>query len=88
MQRYFIWDKSSSINGVSAKKILNEIPFRGYEGDIILIFSEDNTKITNIECKDIIAEIYNIDKNLEINEFMDIYFNKLKVLQEQSENSI
>ena len=73
---YKIWDKTSSINGLEPQHFLSKPPFKNYEGDIILIYGE-NGKVSQIECKDILASVYGIDKTLSLDEFMTQYFEKL-----------
>ena len=70
---YKLWNRQDSINGVEASHFLNQTPFKNYNGDIILIYSESG-KVTNVECKDILAKHYNIDKTLGVDSFMTAYF--------------
>lgn len=77
---YKVWNKTEAINGVAASHFLNTPPFKGYNGDIILILSEDNLRVTHVECKDIIGDIYGIDKSLPMPEFIAAYSAKLKEL--------
>ena len=73
---YKLWNRIDTINGIEASYFLEQKPFKYYEGDIILIYSEDD-KISQVECKDILAKIYGIDKSLSLDEFMTQYFEKL-----------
>ena len=77
MKSYKIWDRKERINGVEAKHFLNQEPFKSCDCDIILIYA-DNGKVSNVECKTILAEIYGIDATLHIHEFMSQYFEVLK----------
>lgn len=77
MKQYKLWDKTSPINGVNAAHFLNQSPFKGYNGDIILIYSDDGTRVTNVECKNILAEVYGISAELPLDEFMTQYFAKI-----------
>lgn len=77
MKQFTIWDRKSTINGVAASHFLNQSPFKGYDGDIILIYA-DNGRVTNVECKDILADVYGIDKALSMDSFMVQYFAKLE----------
>lgn len=70
---YKLWDRKETINGVEASHFLNQSPFKNYSGDIILIFSE-NGNVSNVECKDILASVYNLDKTLDLDSFMSAYF--------------
>ena len=70
---YKLWDRKTPINGVEADYFLNKNPFKNYSGDIILIFSE-NGSVSNVECKDILASVYNLDKTLDLDSFMTAYF--------------
>ena len=73
---YKLWDKTSSINGIEANHFLEKKPFKDYDGDIILIYSE-NDKVSQVECKDILVKVYDIDKSLSLDEFMSQYFAKI-----------
>lgn len=79
---YEIWDKKSKINGVSASHFLESTPFKNCTHDIILIY-EDNGKVSQVECKEILAKIYNIDINLPIDEFMTQYQMVLEPIEEE-----
>lgn len=77
MKNYAIWNKQTPINGVSAQHFLSKPPFKGYNGDIILIYNEDKSRVTNVEGKDILAKVYGIDSSLSLDEFMSAYFTKI-----------
>ena len=77
---YKVWNKTSSINGLEPQHFLSKPPFKNYEGDIILIYGE-NGKISQVECKDILANVYEIDKTLSLDEFMKQYFEKLTTIE-------
>lgn len=81
---YKLWNRTDSINGVQASHFLNQNPFKSYTGDIILIFA-DNGKVSNVECKDILASIYGLDKNLSLDAFMTAYFAKLEELNAEAQ---
>ena len=88
---YKVWNKTSSINGLEPQHFLSKPPFKNYEGDIILIYGEDD-KVSQVECKDILASVYGIDKTLSLDEFMTQYFAKLTQIEtieinETSENN-
>lgn len=74
MKKYSIWDRQSNINGVNAGHFLSQAPFKGYKGDIILIYADDGVTVTNVECKDILAQLTGIDRNMPLDEFMAKYF--------------
>ena len=76
MKQYKVWNREDSINGVSASHFLEKQPFKNYTGDIILIYSSTG-RVTNVECKDILANIYNIDQTLPIDTFMMLFFAKV-----------
>ena len=59
---------------------MSKQPFKDYEGDIILIYSNSG-KVSQIECKDILASVYGIDKTLSLDEFMTQYFAKLTQIE-------
>lgn len=69
---YSLWNRIDTINGIEASYFLEQKPFKDYEGDIILIYA-DNGKVSQIECKDILASVYGIDKTLSLDEFMTQY---------------
>ena len=77
---YKLWDRIDTINGIEASYFLEQKPFKDYEGDIILIYCEDD-KISQVECKDILASVYGIDKTLSLDEFMTQYFKKLTPIE-------
>lgn len=77
---YKVWNKASSINGLEPQHFLSKPPFKDYEGDIILIYGEDD-KISQVECKDILAKVYCIDNTLSLDEFMIQYFAKLTQIE-------
>jgi hypothetical protein len=81
MKKYELWDRVSPINNVEASYFLNQEPFKSETGDIILIYG-DNERVSNVECKSILASVYGIDVNLPLDEFMNAYFGKL---EEQNE---
>ena len=70
---YKVWDRVSAINGVPAVYVLNQSFFKYYDGDIILIYTTDGMKVTNIERKDIIAQRAGIAVDLPIDDFMTKY---------------
>lgn len=78
--KYEIWDKKSKINGVEPAHFLNSTPFKNCTHDIILIYA-DNGKVSHVECKEILANLYNIDINLPIDEFMAQYQLALETLE-------
>lgn len=82
--KYKLWNRVDNINGVDANHFLNKLPFKNYNGDIILIYAE-NGKVSNVECKDILAKHYNIDKTLPLDAFMSKYFEALKPVEEVEE---
>ena len=77
---YSLWNRKNTINGKEASYFLEQKPFKDYEGDIILIYREDD-KISQVECKDILASVYGIDKTLSLDEFMTQYFEKLTQIE-------
>ena len=77
---YKVWDKTSLINGLEPQHFLSKQPFKNYECDIILIYGEDG-KVSQVECKDILASVYGIDKTLSLDEFMTQYFEKLTTIE-------
>lgn len=84
MKNYKLWNRMDSINGVQASHFLSQQPFKGYTGDIILIYA-DSGRVSNVECKDILASVYGIDKNLSLDAFMTAYFANLEELNAEVE---
>lgn len=82
---YEIWNRKSDINGVNANYFLSKKPFKNYMGDIILIKSDDG-KVINIECKDILAQVYNIDFKLELDDFIKQYLRKIESEKTNEDN--
>lgn len=84
---YKIWNRKDKINGKEASYFLEQLPFKNCTHDIILIYG-DNGKVSQVECKEILAKLYNIDINLPIDEFMAQYQAALETLEvEMEENS-
>ena len=82
--KYKVWNRVETINGIAPSHFLNQQPFKDYNGDIILIYA-DNGRVSNVECKDILANIYGIDKTLPLDEFMAVYFAKLEEMNKPIE---
>lgn len=83
---YSLWNRTDTINGIEANYFLEQKPFKDYKGDIILIYS-DNGKVSQVECKDILASVYGIDKTLSLDEFMTQYETILTTPVEESKRS-
>ena len=81
--KYKLWNKVDAINGVSASHFLNNEPFKSCKHDIILIYNE-NGRVTQIECKNILANVYGIDINLDLDNFMAQYFSKVNTNEEET----
>lgn len=81
---YSLWNRKDTINGKEASYFLEQKPFKNYEGDIILIYA-DNGKVSQVECKDILANVYGIDKTLSLDKFMEKYETILNTPIEQEE---
>ncbi len=78
--QYKLWNRQDKINGVEPSHFLKQPTFKNYYGDIILIYNGD--KVSQVERKDTLAKIYNIDINLGLDGFMSVYFDKLKEQEE------
>lgn len=65
------WDKQSEINGRSAEWVLNRHTFLQKETTIFI--RTENGRVTNIEGKSILAELYGIDPTLPDDEFIAEY---------------
>lgn len=81
--QYKLWDRKEAINGKEASYFLGQLPFKNCTHDIILIYAE-NGKVSQVECKEILANLYNIDINLPIDEFMAQYQAALEVKMEEN----
>ena len=68
---YKIWNKQEPINGKEASYFLNKEPFKSETGDIILIYNGE--RVSQVECKNILASVYGIDKTLPLDDFMVEY---------------
>ena len=80
---YSLWNRKDTINGKEANYFLEQRPCKDYEGDIILIYA-DSGKGSQVECKDILASVYGIDKTLSLDEFMTQYETILNTPIEES----
>ena len=80
---YSLWNRKDTINGKEASYFLEQKPFKDYEGDIILIY-DDSGKVSQVECKDILASVYGINKTLSLDEFMAQYETILNTPIEES----
>jgi hypothetical protein len=87
MKTYKVWDRVSPINGKEASYFLNSTPFKNCTHDIILI-SNDEGRVVQIECKEILAKAYGIDVNLDIDTFMTQYFAILEELEQQQAQEV
>lgn len=81
--QYKLWNKQDAINGKEASYFLEQQPFKNCTHDIILIYAE-NGKVSQVECKEILANLYNIDINLPIDDFMAQYQEALEVDVEEN----
>lgn len=84
--QYKLWDRKETINGKEASYFLEQLPFKNCTHDIILIYG-DNGKVSQVECKEILAKLYNIDINLPIDEFMVQYKVALATLEVEMEEN-
>lgn len=75
---YKLWNRKTNINGCEPKHFLEGV-LKGYDGDVILILNEG--VITNVEMKDVLANIYEIDKTLPLDTFMQEYLKKIEEVE-------
>lgn len=66
-----VWDKQTDINGYSAERFLSENEFLQDEETIFI--KTVNGRVTNVEGKSILADVYGIDPNLPNDEFIAEY---------------
>lgn len=85
--QYKIWNRQDKINGKEPSHFLTQPTFKNYDGDIILIYNEDTNKVSQIERKDVLAKVYDIDVNLVLDAFMLTYFDKLAELEAQAQEN-
>ena len=72
---WFIWDKMSNINTLTANEFL---AYNKHLADEKVIYIKiDNEKIVQVEGKSILARAYKIDETLEDNDFILAYEQKL-----------
>ena len=69
--RYEIWNKASSLNGVPAKQIMEELHFKN-DDEIFLIYDEYD-RLTNIENAKNIQAIYKMRKSMTVDEIAQEY---------------
>ena len=77
MRKYELWNRIDKINGINPSEYLDYPPFKDYDGDIILIYNEDETRISQVESKEVLSQVYDIDIDLGLDEFMAQYFEKV-----------
>jgi hypothetical protein len=87
MQNYTVWNRQDKINGQEASYFLNSTPFKNCTHDIILIMNESG-QVIQIECKNVLANHYNIDIELDIDSFMEQYFAILEELEQQQAQEV
>ena len=80
--KYSLWNRKTKINGLPPSRYLNDEIFKDSNVDIILIYAEDNKTVKQVESKQILSEIYDIDYTLLLDEFMAQYFEKSKIQPE------
>lgn len=81
---YKLWNRTDKINGLNADVYLSSYPFKNYNGDIILVYLE-NGVVTQVENKEILSQLYNIDISLPLDDFMNEYFRKAVETDEKIE---
>ena len=76
---YKLWNRKDKINNLEPSRFLNYPPFKNYDGDIILIYN-DKGIVTQVESKEVLAQVYDIDINLKLDKFMEEYFDKKETI--------
>lgn len=66
-----IWDKQSNINNVSASDYLAKNNY--FSDNEIILLRIENEKVVEVQGKSILANIYNIDSNLDTDAFVAEY---------------
>lgn len=77
---YKLWNRTDKINGLEPKVYLSQYPFKNYNGDIILLYLKENI-ISQVESKEMLSQIYNIDISLPLDDFMNEYFTKSQLVE-------
>lgn len=81
---YKIWDKKEKINNVSAECIINDLSIR--EEDNVFLIIDHLDEVQCIEIDRIIKSVYNLDKNLSVDEVAKEYIRIKKEENTQAKN--
>lgn len=81
------WNKIDPINGVNAEEVKN-IHKINDSHEIFLVIDENSNRVKEIQFKDIICEIYNIDINLSCEEVGVLYLEAIKEQHIKEQNEI
>ena len=89
MYNYKIWDRKSSINGVSCEEILENRRDIRDSGDDVFLIEDDYGLVSEIQFKKSIQSIYNMSNELTVEEVAQEYI-RIKEEEEkiQAQNSI
>ena len=78
-----VWDKKSEINGFSAEFVMARN--KHLTGEETIFIKSNNGRVSRIEGKSILAELYDIDPALTNDEFIAAYEAKLAELNKPTE---
>ena len=78
-----IWDKKSDINGKSAEHVI--ATFKHLANEETIYIKTVNGRVTQVECKGVLASVYGIDPSLPDDEFIAAYEAKLAEPDEPTE---
>ena len=76
--KYRVWDKKEKINNVDAEYIINDLNIREEDGVFLILDHLD--EVQAIEIDRIIKSVYNLDKNLSVEEVAEAY---IKIKEEE-----
>jgi len=78
-----VWNKTSKINGMSAKEFFNRNKHLQNQSTIYLKYVDN--KVVEVEGKEILANVYNIDISLDDETFIEEY--ERIISEEQTDTS-
>ena len=82
---YKIWNKQDKINGVDAEYVINSLNIRETDGVFLVIDHLD--EVQAIEIDRIIKGVYNLDKNLTVDEVAKEYIRIKEEEKQQAQKS-
>jgi len=83
--KYKVWDKKEKINNVDAEYVINSLNIRETDGVFLVIDHLD--EVQAIEIDRIIKGVYNLDKNLTVDEVAKEYIRIKEEEKQQAQKS-